>query len=457
MTLTDKELMNRLSKLRGVTLSEEGKRDIAEFVVRQRDQSTPPFKPKYARKFWALGGTAVAALLVTVGGLLSINGHLFGQVAGERGTQSISGNRVTPINGNESSVIAGSPTRDLSGVQMFSNEHGWMTGSQGELLHTVDGGQRWKVVNLGIAKNSVITAITDTQAVVAVPTMDPSQQGTVSVFRTNDGGSHWSKSTIPDDLPNDPAGQMPSTMAFSDSIHGWLVTRVPSSGMGGERPGALYRTIDGGATWQRVQATGFPSNIVAFNWLSFVTQNVGFTVGAKQNLGADSGVTDGSPDMLFVTRDGGVTWKRASITIPKSKFVSIFPPTMFKDGEGLLPVFVSHRLFLYKTYDGGKSWDHTGNHLFPNYETSDFVSPTEGFVVDGGTLYHTVDSGRNWEQISSAFRKGSGMMSFDLNFLTDANGWLRTAQNGASEAGPPIIWHSVDGGRTWSEVFTSRG
>ncbi|MGH3302490.1 MAG: WD40/YVTN/BNR-like repeat-containing protein [Streptosporangiaceae bacterium] len=100
--------------------------------------------------------------------------------------------------------------------------------------------------------------------------------------------------------PRVPANELPDNVFFLDSRHGWFAS---SSAVRGE---TLYRTGDGGRSWQAFRAPGqlvtsYPPEIVAPDashaWL----------IVAGAGAGAGAGVAG---SRVYVTDDAGKTWQR---------------------------------------------------------------------------------------------------------------------------------------------------
>ena len=115
-------------------------------------------------------------------------------------------------------------------------------------------------------------------------------------IRTNDGGATWHDVT--------PSGVTKLGFGipfyFLDSNHGWVVAADSSN----PSSGTLYRTQDGGSTWQ--------SSAVSFlmGTMDFINASNGWMM-------ADLGVGAGSDAVaVFLTTDGGQTWKQTYINDP---------------------------------------------------------------------------------------------------------------------------------------------
>jgi uncharacterized protein (TIGR03437 family) len=109
---------------------------------------------------------------------------------------------------------------------------------------------------------------------------------------------------------------------------------------------------------------------------------------------------------------------------------------------------------IVKTADGGLTWSNQDPGGTDTLNTVFFLNATQGWAAgDNGAMLRTVDGGAHWTR--SAVDTGD---SFASVFFTDAsNGWAtsNTPLQYAYSTGDftdwqASIWHSIDGGQTWS-------
>jgi photosystem II stability/assembly factor-like uncharacterized protein len=151
------------------------------------------------------------------------------------------------------------------------------------LLKSVDSGATWRA--MGPAGYALALAANPAQpgTLIAAFNMTPTRP---SLYRTSDGGATWTL------LSNSPAG--PISIAFDAATPNLLYAIASTTGFtsGGTR--ALYKSVDNGNSWTSIAAPAAPS-------LSTFALAAG---AGKVYAGTASG--------LYVSGDGGLTWKNAA-------------------------------------------------------------------------------------------------------------------------------------------------
>ena len=130
---------------------------------------------------------------------------------------------------------------------------------------SVDGGKNWKNVGLKDSRNIGAVIVDPKNAdIVFVAALGhvfgPNQER--GIFRTTDGGKTWTKVLSKDqntggiDVVFDPNN--PNTLFAAL----WQMRRQPWFFSSGGPGSGLYRSIDGGTTWQQLQGNGLPDGIL---------------------------------------------------------------------------------------------------------------------------------------------------------------------------------------------------
>jgi photosystem II stability/assembly factor-like uncharacterized protein len=216
---------------------------------------------------------------------------------------------------------------------------------------------------------------------------------------------------------------------FVSSSVGWI----------GTSQGRVYRTRDGGATWDL--QLDVEANI----------RSLGFTdtlVGWAGNLDGEDG------DVLYATRNGGVDW--AVIAMPAEVLgicgISVLnDTTVFAVGRNIGPAY------LIATLDGGRTWTYRdmSDHAWQLVDVH-FWSTTEGLAVGGykpslsepskAVVLYTGDGGKTWERRyqGSRARERGWKISFPTRLVgyVSVEGW---------RPGESFFLKSTDGGESWLE------
>lgn len=248
-------------------------------------------------------------------------------------------------------------------------------------------------------------------------------------------------------LPKAPNTDTTSPLRFDDvyfinAYTGWVIkgTRyyVPND------TGSVYRTTDGGASWQMVN-----------NQIRGYLRSVGFF---DANTGI-LGTIDDTLHILFRTTDGGVTWDDITANIsgeaPRAICgISIVnSTTAFASGRYYCPANV------IKTTNAGLNWISIpiDTSLVRSLVDCHFWSADSGFVVGGyspanqywtgkSVILFTSNGGTNWVRVYQSARVNE--WCWKIQFVNRQLGFTSIEKHGP----PTFILKTTNGGANWIEI-----
>lgn len=208
--------------------------------------------------------------------------------------------------GPNSTAGLGAGPQYLGNLQMFTPTTGWAWGGGTEILHTDAGVQRWTVVPPPVGRFHIIeVAWVDAQSARVLASSGPADLvGTYQLvaWLTDNGGITWTEGqpfTALDETAQDIYSA--PDVDFVDKTHGWFFdTQTGTQGS----PIFIFRTVDGGLHWSQVEMTpasgaaargAIPGECV-MSGMSFLDAMTGWVTG--------NCVTGG---FLAVTHNGGTT------------------------------------------------------------------------------------------------------------------------------------------------------
>ena len=293
------------------------------------------------------------------------------------------------------------------------------------VLHSTDGGARWRTSSVGspffvsaiAAHGGNVCAVGD------------------GILTSSDTGETWRSATSGQEYAFTAATALSPTDV-------WAV----------DASGAVLHSADG-SHW--VESSSPSRWASALYGVSFPDSRDGWAVGASDGYGAGS--------VILHTSDAGATWvpqaSNLSGELSNVDFVDAQNGWAISDedfgyGATGAPLTVEH------TTDGGATW--VPQYVYDNADLSgvDFISDTTGWVSgyyqpsansDGlSGIFTTTNSGLTW--VKEKLPTGAPDMT-GLQFLGAGDGWaVGTSYDDNDEPLQGWVLHSTDGGKTWARV-----
>lgn len=268
--------------------------------------------------------------------------------------------------------------------------------------------------------------------------------GKAFVYRTTNGGRTWRSAPV---RPTNCSAGSRLDLSFSDNKHGWLLNVFEN---GNRTP--LEHTRDGGKTWTELAASAPLKGRIAF-----ATPRDGWL--ARSDFAG--------PQQLYATRNGGRSWRRRLVTVPRGwRGAQLFPdaPTFFGN-RGVLPVSLARgkrtAVAFYVTSDAGKTWQPRATRPikfalmackpFARYVPTSVVSPSVWWIAAGrrhSFIEVTTDAGESWH-VSTPSNLPS-VISSEISARDARRAWVTTA--GLRGA----LYATGNGGRTWRRLSFPR-
>jgi photosystem II stability/assembly factor-like uncharacterized protein len=358
----------------------------------------------------------------------------------------------------------GAPTRSTAGpgaaqlvsVSFLDAERGAVAlydpdRQAGATYLTADGGASWKRVSSGADSYGSVTFFD--RAHIALQSFGQDR----GYRMTEDGGASWRVVR--------PPGGSANALTFLDPGHGWYFgssARVP-------QPMDLWRTVDGGRSWQPLGGRGIPLGGI---------RAAPFFLDGDRGVLAVTLVPGGWP-VVLATPDGGDSWQPASLPSPFPgarplgsgfvrdglRLVAWFgvPAPEAEEGPDSRSVLFDRVFTVYSavSQDGGATWSALTPGLTVRAYSLGLLGDGQGrlLLLDGRRLWVSSDAGRSWNarvaQVDERFQP-MGLRAVAGAVLFAAAGTSRDGTAGAQLSPPQALLRSRDGGAHWEAVSLPR-
>ncbi|MES2862744.1 MAG: T9SS type A sorting domain-containing protein [Bacteroidota bacterium] len=199
---------------------------------------------------------------------------------------------------------------------------------------------------------------------------------------------------------------------------------------------AVYKTIDGGASWTLQTNGAMLGGSHYFRNIEFLDENIGFLGTLNQKF--------------YKTTDGGTTWGLVTNITPNPIAICgldcVGTSTVYGCGAYFNPAHI------IKSTDSGNTWQFIDMSAYADALVDiNFIDEHIGFAsggnASGGVILKTIDGGATWTQLLNTSTNGDYV--WKLQVLNSNNNVLF----GSIESATPNIGRlakSIDGGQTWT-------
>jgi photosystem II stability/assembly factor-like uncharacterized protein len=250
-------------------------------------------------------------------------------------------------------------------------------------------------------------------------------------------------------------GQLPSLTEQASGVGATLQAVSPvddSTVWVGGHEGIVLRTVDGGRNWVRLQSPGRDS--LQFRDVYAVSRDSAYVLSAGS----------GAHSRIYRTVDGGLTWQLQFLNRDSSAFYDCFDFWDPTHGMALSDA-VAGRLVVITTSDGGATWIPLPSEERPEAAPGEggFAAsgtclvtgrPAYAWMTTGsrglGKVYRSADRGRHWSAVTLPLAPGSqtaGAMT--LAFRDTLHGVALGGDLDAPDVYRDNVTRTDDGGRTW--------
>lgn len=282
------------------------------------------------------------------------------------------------------------------GLCVVSDEVFWISGSNGTVLRTIDGGKTFANVSVPDATERDFRDVHAFDANTAI-VMNAGSPGVF--FRTSDGGKNWSRvyNDLREDIFFDAMDFWDNRhgVAFGDPIEGRLVVLL---------------TDNGGQSWKELDRELQPNMLPGEAGFAASGTCIA-AVGKETILIGTGGALDGqshTTSRLLVSHDRGRTWLNRHVPIQRNRSSGIFSLITPQEkhmivvgGNYTQPEETSQNCAI--SFDNGQSWKPVTVESPSGFRSAVAASKVKtGMLIAAGTngIDITMDNGLSWKRIS---------------------------------------------------------
>jgi len=329
-----------------------------------------------------------------------------------------------------------------------ANQQTYYMGSAGGVFKTTDAGVTWRPVTDGQINVGSIGAIAVSESnpdVVYVGTGTTQARGNVSngdgMYKSSDAGRTWQHIGL------DKAGLI-GRIKINPRDPNLVFVAAVGNCFGPNKERGVYRSKDGGQTWEQVLAISADTGVVDLTMASSEPNTIfaGAWAVRRQPWTIDSGSMDGG---IYRSTDGGDHWTRLGGGLPSNVMVGKVGVSVSQSNPKRVYANIEaaeNQGGIFRSDDGGETWTRTNtsrNFLQRAfYYTRIFADPVEPDTVyaTNTAAYKSTDGGKTFTTIRTGHSDNHDWWINPLN---------NKAMVESNDGGAAV---SLDGGQTWSTL-----
>jgi len=263
---------------------------------------------------------------------------------------------------------------------------------------SVNGGVTWEskgLLDVGTVGKVLIDPNDDNTVFVAA--MGPVYRNSENkgIYRSKDGGNNWTKVLY----INDATGGIDIAMHPSNSniIYASMWQREfteDDRSYGGPNSG-IYRSVDGGNTWEELDNELSTSNTISRIKLEIAPSNPNVIYALYINAA-------GNIDGFYASNNGGDNWEQGNTNIMVSAGFNEYFGDIYIDPTDE-SVLYNMGFWVYKSTNGGQSWTQIFDGVHADQQSFAFnpINPSQIIIGNDGGVYKSDDGGTNFEKINN--------------------------------------------------------
>ena len=349
--------------------------------------------------------------------------------------QALEWREVGPYRGGRSAAVSGVPT---------SRNVYYMGATGGGVWRTDDAGQSWNNISDGFFGGSIgAVAVSEWDPnVIYVGGGEKTVRGNVSpgdgAWKSEDAGATWRRIGLED-------SQHISRIRIHPKNPDVAYAAVMGHLFGPNQQRGVYKTIDGGVTWERIlfvdEDTG--AGDLAMDPTNPRILYAGFWQVRRTPYSLSSG---GAGSGLYKSVDGGESWTELSENdgLPEGPLGAIGITVSPTNNQNLYAMIEAEEGGVFRSRDGGETWVRVNEERKLRqrawYYTRLYADPAdeENVYVLNVRFFHSKDGGKSFRQIDTPHQDNHDLW-------IDPQDPLRMIE--ANDGGANV---SFDGGKTWS-------